>query len=186
MGKPMADKIAYSRITTIAIIFIAILLVPAFSSAGISITPASGEYSIRKSGGRMDFLVTNYADYTETFTFTLSGDGAAYSSVTPTFETIGPGETKKFTVIISPSNSEYNRRYSLVASAESESSRASGTVSIVFKDEVGESKYTLSEIPPNSLKGETSLTNRLFTFFAATLLVGIGIYLIKSRGPWKD
>jgi|GEM_PF-3478487 len=182
----MAGKVAYSKILTIAIIFLAVLILPAFSSAGISITPSSGEYSIRKSGGRMDFLVTNYADYAETFTFTLSGEGAAYSSATPTFETIGPGETKKFTVTISPSNSEYNRRYPLVASAESGSSRASGAVSIVFKDEVGESRYTLSEIPSNSLKGETSLINRLFTFFAAALLVGIGIYLIKSRGPWKD
>lgn len=186
IGNPMAGKVAYSKILTIAIAVLALLALPSFAPAGLSMTPSSGDYHFHKQGGKMDFLVTNYADYAETVSFSLFGDASAYTSATPTYETIGPGETKKFTVALTPSNFEYNRKYLLQVNVASESSRVSGQLGIFFEDSPGETQYTLSGSPSDSLKSETNLVNRLFTFFAAALLVGVGIYLIKSRGPWKD
>ncbi|MFH0962346.1 MAG: hypothetical protein V1820_06720 [archaeon] len=186
---------AYNNRKTIGIIsafflaFAFLAVMPGFAASGISVSPSTGNYDIRRGGGNVDFLVTNFGDSSEVFQFSIYGDAAAYSSVSPASQTIGPMETKKFTVTFTPANAQYNKKYLLSTLASSTSTRATGQLGIYFKNEAGASNYVVSKIPTLSVSGtagQPSLATKLFTIFAAALLIGLGYYLIKTKGPWKE
>jgi hypothetical protein len=183
----VANKGAYALI--LAVLVLGIVAVPAFSHVGVSITPSSGQYAFKSGGGKMDFIVTNFGDEASVFLVQVSGDAAAFSSIDKTQATIEPGASEKFTVTLAPSSASYGQSYPLAIIARTTSAAgATGDVSanivVAFSGEAGTKDYTLSEIP--SMKSESAISSRLFTFFAAALLIGLAYYLIKTKGPWKE
>lgn len=172
-------------------IMLALLLALPLVSAekvGISVTPSSGEYTFGTLGGRLDLLATNFGDSAGSFSLELSGAGAAYATVGSARITIEPGKTEKFTITVS--GGPAGERLPLVAtvrtsSASGESATATANLRLSYSGQSGSNDYVTGNIAAVG-SSDASLANKLFAVVAAALLVGLGYYLIKTRGPWKD
>jgi hypothetical protein len=189
-GKGKTAKLSGIGFLVLATLLVAIV-VPVEARVGLAITPSSGDYFIKKGGGTIDFLVSNYGDEQTVFSIRISDEATQFATLDKFEATIPPGGSEKFSVFLSPASAaEYGRAYPLTVTATAQaSSGAPGLVSsnirVFFRNEAGRSDYTTSakvSLPT----AEGLLAGRLFTLFAAIVLVGIAYYLIKTRGPWKE
>jgi hypothetical protein len=164
------------------------LLFPVFAGAGVSITPSAGDYTFKSGGGRIDFIVTNYGSEASVFYFSFSGEAAQLVTADKSQVTIAPGASERISLTVGSgaTGASYPLLVSAVSTAPSGATAGvSSSVSLIFTGEAGTSNYAVSTIPAIKT-AENNLTSRLFTFFAAALLIGLAYYLIKTRGPWKE
>ncbi len=190
--RPKIRTAGFAAVLVIAVLA-ALLFAPAQARVGLAISPSSGQYFLNREGGSIDVLVSNYGDENTIFSVRVSDEAAGFATLDKSAAAIAPGESEKFRVNVAPAGPvEYGRAYVLTVVATAQSSTGapglvSGNLKLFFNTEAGKKDYVVSSTAPLTLSPpESVLLSRLFTFFAAIVLVGVAYYLIRTRGPWKD